>query len=275
MIICLLLSISSLKAQNPDYNTILSEIDADIKIADGYDRARNTRINDLKGSLMFYPSDSARYYTHRALYEEFKEISNDSALVHIEKAIEIADKLGRKDLRASALASMAMQCAIAGLYYESRMMLNDVDTSLLDNTSLIIYYRARWKTYRDLAQYTYVESLRVQYEGWANAAIDSIVARAPKNSDFYYRFMGEKLLDAGNFNEALDLSNHWLSMIAGDTRRLASAMYERHKIFKSLNQHEDMKLSLALSGLYDLRNGIKDQFSLFTLARYLKDDGDT
>ena len=76
------------------------------------------------------------------------------------------------------------------------------------------------------------------------------------------------------YQEALDISDKWLSQVVDGTHESAYAAFYRSMVFDKLNNNRQVRYWLGKSALDDIESAVYDQASLLMLAERLCEDGD-
>ena len=249
-------------------------IDKAMARADAYFERREARIDGLKSRLQGSREPARRYALEFSLYEEYRGLSNDSALAYIERAAATAAARGDKASAGKCMALEACQCSMSGLYAEALVMLDRVDLRSLDSVGLPLYYHARSHLYGEIAAHTAVPSMKSGYAGLSSAYEDSLLAVTGEDDALYLQHMEKRMFAAGDYYGALRYNEKWMRLRGHVPTEFAVIAFYRYLDYKMLGNKAEWTYWLAMSALGDIRNGTTDQASMWELAQHMYTTGD-
>lgn len=249
-------------------------IDKAMAGADAYFERREARIDGLKSRLQGSREPARRYALEFSLYEEYRGLSNDSALAYIERAAATAAARGDKASAGKCMALEACQCSMSGLYAEALVMLDRVDLRSLDRVGLPLYYHARSHLYGGIAAHTAVPSMKSGYAGLSSAYEDSLLAVTGEDDALYLQHMEKRMFAAGDYYGALRYNEKWMRLRGHVPTEFAVIAFYRYLDYKMLGNKAEWTYWLAMSALADIRNGTTDQASMWELAQHMYTTGD-
>lgn len=275
ILLIILLLLSALGADaGSRIDSVYKVLDKAIANADAYVARRTARIDSLKALLAKERKQAARYNLEFRLYEEYKALSNDSAIGYLERAMATATKTGDMAARSECLALEAYQCSASGMYMESHDLLRSVDKAALDSAGLALYYNACAHLYGELGYYSAVKKLRSRYLEMSNMYIDSLLAVTGSNDPLHLRYMEKRMYEAGDYYGALLYNDKWMRQSGSIPTEFAIIAFYRYLDYKMLGNERECIYWVAMSALADVRNGTTDQASMWELANYLYTVGD-
>ena len=249
-------------------------IDKAMARSDAYFERREARIDGLKSRLQGSREPARRYALEFSLYEEYRGLSNDSALAYIERAAATAAARGDKASAGKCMALEACQCSMSGLYAEALVMLDRVDLRSLDRVGLPLYYHARSHLYGEIAAHTAVPSMKSGYAGLSSAYEDSLLAVTGEDDALYLQHMEKRMFAAGDYYGALRYNEKWMRLRGHVPTEFAVIAFYRYLDYKMLGNKAEWTYWLAMSALADIRNGTTDQASMWELAQHMYTTGD-
>lgn len=249
-------------------------IDKAMAGADAYFERCEARIDGLKSRLQGSREPARRYALEFSLYEEYRGLSNDSALAYIERAAATAAARGDKASAGKCMALEACQCSMSGLYAEALVMLDRVDLRSLDSVGLPLYYHARSHLYGEIAAHTAVPSMKSEYAGLSSAYEDSLLAVTGEDDALYLQHMEKRMFAAGDYYGALRYNEKWMRLRGHVPTEFAVIAFYRYLDYKMLGNKAEWTYWLAMSALADIRNGTTDQASMWELAQHMYTTGD-
>lgn len=271
ILLCLYLA-SPVKSVNLD--SIYKSLDMEIRLSDKYISEHENKISTLKEMFEKVESLKEKYKISFEIFKEYKSYINDSALVYLDKSIEIAEKIERYDLSNNCKSLLAFQCSTSGMYNESLDIINSINKNELNKEGLGNYYIACNHLFGELSFYTKLSKLKTIYADKALAYRDSILLFVDPNNEDYLLRKELQYVNENRYKEALDINNKRMGMVKYGTHEYAIVSYYRSQIFRSMNELDSVKCLLALSAISDIRNSVMDHASLLNLAELLNKDGD-
>ena len=272
--ILLMLLAAAQAAAEGKADSVYSLIDKAMAGADAYFERCEARIDGLKSRLQGSREPARRYALEFSLYEEYRGLSNDSALAYIERAAATAAARGDKASAGKCMALEACQCSMSGLYAEALVMLDRVDLRSLDSVGLPLYYHARSHLYGEIAAHTAVPSMKSGYAGLSSAYEDSLLAVTGEDDALYLQHMEKRMFAAGDYYGALRYNEKWMRLRGHVPTEFAVIAFYRYLDYKMLGNKAEWTYWLAMSALADIRNGTTDQASMWELAQHMYTTGD-
>lgn len=249
-------------------------IDKAMAGADAYFERREARIDGLKSRLQGSREPARRYALEFSLYEEYRGLSNDSALAYIERAAATAAARGDKASAGKCMALEACQCSMSGLYAEALVVLGRIDLQSLDSVGLPLYYHARSDLYAGIGAHTAVPSMKCKYADLSSAYEDSLLAVTGEGDALYLQHMEKRMYAAGDYYGALRYNEKWMRLRGHVPTEFAVIAFYRYLDYKMLGNKAEWTYWLAMSALADIRNGTTDQASMWELAQHMYTTGD-
>ena len=269
---------SSVSAQGIDEETNLStlyqQIDDAIDHSPHYVAKRLKNIDDTRKLFISERSLEKRFTLAEQLFELYKPYKNDSALQMADLCISLADSLHRKDMVGLYLSRKAHQCSNAGMYVEAFDLLKMVDRQALGQEGLTKYYAAWMHVCGEIGAYTQQEDVRENYFALQDNYRDSVLAVAEEGSEEYLHLKMDVLNARQQFQDALEVSDSWLSKVDDGSHEDAYAAFYRSVVYSKLKNGHSQRYWLAKSALDDIKCAVFDQASLLMLADLLCEDGD-
>ena len=272
--ILLMLLAAAQAAAEGKADSVYSLIDKAMAGADAYFERREARIDGLKSRLQGSREPERRYALEFSLYEEYRGLSNDSALAYIERAAATAAARGDKASAAKCMALEACQCSMSGLYAEALVVLGRIDLRSLDSVGLPMYYHARSDLYAGIGAHTAVPSMKRKYAAMSSAYEDSLLAVTGEGDALYLQHMEKRMYAAGDYYGALRYNEKWMRLRGHVPTEFAVIAFYRYLDYKMLGNEAEWTYWLAMSALADIRNGTTDQASMWELAQHMYTTGD-
>lgn len=255
-------------------DSIYRQLDEAIGLSATYVAEKQKAISGLRRRLAAAGSDGERYVLSRQLYDEYMPYVTDSAIVYVQLAAELAERMGRPSTAGECRALLALQCSNSGMFDEAQAVLRMVDPARLDTAALGRYYEAYHHVYGELAFYSRVPDMKRLYEQRAAEYGERMLAVLPPESDASIVERERALLNAGRLRESMALNDAWLRQVEPGSHRFALTALYRYLEYKAAGDTVMMMRWIAESALADVRNAVMNQGSMWEIANQLMLQGD-
>ena len=219
-------------------------------------------------------SDERRYRLNEQLFELYEPYICDSAVVYMNRNIDLADRMGVPALRAGSRIRLSRLLSSTGMYMEAADVLREIARADLDSVLTTDYFGAWTKLYDELCGNTQDQRMKGRYRHLGEQYRDSIRLHTAPGRDPLRTMDEGQLMDEGRLEEALAQNDVRLEHVARGTRDEAVAYHLRALIYHRLGRDYDYRCSLACSATADIRGAVQDHVSLLLLAQALFNDGD-
>ena len=262
-------------AEKPDLDSLYHQLDKAIEQLDDRLAERQEQINSFKAQYTKAHEPMRRYLLAEDLFEAYRKLMNDSALVYGNLCIRIADEMGRADLKTESYIRLAQQYVESGAYGEAEKYFELVDAEQLRADDVkAAYFDGLNHLYGELAFYSSDADFKQQSYKRSDAYRDSIINMADTTSILWLSKKVSLLFTRNQFEEAMHYSDIWKTKVEPETPDYAYMAYIRSEIYRRLGNSDMERYWLASSANSDLRCGIMDQASLWMLAGKLSSEGD-
>ena len=260
--------------EEPNLEALYQQIDDAIDHSSQYVAQRLSKIGNARDMLQGASSNEEQLAVAEQLFELYKPFKNDSALYFADLCISLSDSLKLKNKVGLYRSLKAYQCSISGMYVEALDLLKGVDKQVLSNEELAKYYATWMHVYGELGSYSQQSSRREYYFGLQDSYRDSVLAVAVEGSEEFLHLKMDVLCARQLYQDALAVSEKWLSEVTDGTHENAYAAFYRSVVYDKLSNSQQLRYWLGKSALDDIKCAVNDQASLFMLAERLCDDGD-
>ncbi len=236
---------------------------------------KEARLARMKADLARETSAAGRYSSLRRLYEEYSAYQYDSAYAYVSQCINLAMTMGNESLLNESRLNLAHILSTACLMDKARSTLNQIDTTRLTPSQLVVYHR----TLTDLLIYQAEYMQGTQYaEEYVQQLIQvrrsAIAVNIPHDNINYLITQAECYADNKQYQRAIDL----LAKLVGDYHsgdRMYSIITSTMSFYYSqLGDKEQQMQYLIKSAESDLEGCIRENTSLRAIADRLFDEGD-
>lgn len=235
---------------------------------------KELKIAQLKKKLSNAANFEEEFWINKMLYDESFVFNADSAMKYVDRNIQIATELKKKDWQDEWLINRSFMFAATGLLKEAGEVLEKVDSTSLSDGLKLSYYYQRSYLYSHLGQYMGDQKQvnNKYYNEFENANKHMLALVRPKDP-LYWRCVAScnELSPEDSLFSALEnvvLSSHH------NTRLDAMNAYGLSNMYKRIGDKEKTMIYLIYSAMADLRVCNRDIASLQELSSLLYDAGD-
>lgn len=258
-----------------ELDSLLLELELNMKKRTEYDNAKELRIDNLKKlSAEDGITLKNKYFLFSKIITEYEKYSFDNALFYIENNIKIAKELDDDFLEKESKLILAKLLVKSGRYKESIDVLNKIDRMSLSKNLFDEYYYNFKEAYSGLSFYTTVTDSKKNYSILYKAYQDSLLQKLGPNSDESLALKEKELRDKREIKEALKINFKRLSQVEKGTPLYSLVTFERALLYQLNNNTNEQKKFLILSAISDIQTSIKDNASLTDLAMLFFKEGD-
>lgn len=235
---------------------------------------KELKIAQLKKKLSNAANFEEEFWINKMLYDESFVFNADSAMKYVDRNIQIATELKKKDWQDEWLINRSFMFAATGLLKEAGEVLEKVDSTSLSNGLKLSYYYQRSYLYSHLGQYMGDQKQvnNKYYNEFENANKHMLALVRPKDPLYWWCVAScNELSPEDSLFSALEnvvLSSHH------NTRLDAMNAYGLSNMYKRLGDKEKTMIYLIYSAMADLRVCNRDIASLQELSSLLYDAGD-
>ncbi len=258
-----------------DLDSVYRALDSAIKNKLIYDARREAKIAALKNLLQKAGRDYGRtFYLNDQLSETYKAYRYDSAAIYLNRNLDLAQKHNDIYRLDQTKLKLAYTFASAGMYLEAVNLIGMINRSKLSPDLVIDYYSACNHTYGEQGHYTQDRRTNQYYSRLAQNYKDSLMSILSHGSQLYLSFRETDAWNIKKFDEALRLNSMQMKGVKPNTPEYSIVCYFRSVDYKGKGDVKMEKYWLGLSAICDVKQAVKDQASLWTLADMLAQEGD-
>lgn len=270
-IILFLYSLATIVSANDIGNSYINELNKAINNKKYYDEKKEQKINSLKQLLHISDLSLAQEYDiNFKLSKEYRKYRMDSAVYYMEKNQDIAKKLNSMDVINETNLNLSLLYSATGMYLEAKDILNHIDRKSLSEKLVPLYFESNSQFYGHYAQ----SNDRHAYFQINEAYRDSLLTALDSSSVRYRITYAEKIFYQGQIEIAENRLLKLMDEIPEDDPDYAFVAYLLGKVYENKKKQDLQKKYFALSALSDIKNSIKDNASLQSLALVYYEEGD-
>ena len=235
---------------------------------------KELKIAQLKKKLSNAANLEYEFWINKMLYDESFVFNADSAMKYVDRNIQIATELKKKDWQDEWLINRSFMFAATGLLKEAGEVLEKVDSTSLSDGLKLSYYYQRSYLYSHLGQYMGDQKQvnNKYYNEFENANKHMLALVRPKDPLYWWCVASCNELSPGDSLFSA-LENVVLSS-QHNTRLDAMNAYGLSNMYKRIGDKEKTMIYLIYSAMADLRVCNRDIASLQELSSLLYDAGD-
>ena len=251
-------------------DSLYQVLDRAIDSAQIYLQWKTDELARQKDRLRLATTDNERFEWAKSLYEEYIPFDNDSAIAYQYACLDLADRLGRRDLYARTQLQLAEQLTESGFYNEARMHFEMVDTTAIDSAWRLVLLNSLIHLYNEMGYYSHDPRLTNEFYARKNLLSDSLLSLADSTTALWLQLRTIQLTtNTDSAALAMRYSDRWMEACQPDSRAFATMAFYRAVIFGMLGQTDMQRAWLVRSALIDVRKAIMDQGALWSLAELL------
>jgi len=252
-------------------DTLIVRLNKEINNKQQYDEQKQQKIAGLKQLLYMKDlSFEQEYDINDKLTKEYRKYMIDSAIYYMEKNRKIAHAVNDPRRITETDLSLSSLYSATGMYIESKNILNGIDKQTLSGDLLPLYYETYSQFYGHYAQ----SNNRHTYFQMNEAYRDSILSVLDPNSLKYQITYAEKMLYQNQLEIARRRLLNILEQLSENEPDYALVTYLLGVLYQRKHEEESEKKYFILSAIADIRNSIKDNASMQSLALLYYESGD-
>lgn len=236
-----------------------------------YDEQKEEKIHRHKDMLRLKElSKIQEFEINDNLSKEYFKYKLDSAIFYGERNLQIAKELHRDDLVNASKIQLSMYYSTSGMYIEAQEILKSINRETMEQNLLPEYYYSVSQFYGHYSQ----SNNNRKYMRLNEAYRDSLLSVLSPDSQEYQFTYAEKILYQGQIDIAEKRLLSLLSKTPEEDKDYAFITYLLGYLYKQKQKDELQKYYFALSAIADIKNAIKDNASLQSLALAFYESGD-
>ena len=284
-LVCLICSLhlaAVMYAARPHATTALDSLlniyDTEIESAESYTEERRNYIDSLKSSINMTLPESQIIIGK--LYIPYQ---CDSALFYLSQAANVTDQISAKEAKLYLIYLLAS----IGYYNEGFILSNNLQP--LPSVLLSQYYETLAHLHGEAFVYGKMEQLQQFHQQQAEAYKDSLfmvlqqkdltptyISRYGWKENEWLELKKRQLIQAReqrDYEQAIAISNQVLEYVAPNTHTYAIFAYETACVYNDMQDSVEYLAWLLRSSIADVRSGVCDNASSWTMASIMYEDG--
>lgn len=241
---------------------VLHRLNQTIEQSATYIQAKEQRITSLKKALKKASQPTEKYDLHKQLYTEYRKFKVDSAVAYLLKNEQIAIALNDAEKQDETHILLSKLYSVKGMYIEALQLLKAIDKHRLPKKSLCEYYDSCYALCSHYGQ----SINNSAYLSASNRYRDSLLLCIDKQS---LTFKVNSAIDeffTGDKNRAMQQFQQLLPQTTEEEPERAIIAYYLGLVEREKGNDDLQEYYFALSAIADIKNAIKDNASLQSLA---------
>ncbi|MEA5005956.1 MAG: DUF6377 domain-containing protein [Rikenellaceae bacterium] len=261
---------------NTGKDSVLLTLFETLNHKEDYVREKEQRIEDIK-KLLIMPdiSDKQRYILNNRIQEEYSAYQIDSATHYLECNMRLAYRMDNQFFMVDTKLKLSFMYWQSGKFFEAVQQIASINRSQLD-TMPVEYLYSYYNAYKRLYKY-YAEAQNDKnndYFRLSRIYADSLIIKASPDTRDYQLWIAEKLSEENKTKEAEAILANLLNNSSKEDHNRAILASILANIYKKEGNLELQKKYYALSAIYDIKNAVKENTSMQSLALILFKEGD-
>lgn len=272
----LLFILSSLVVSAQDFTDMLQELDESIDQRDFYSNEKHTKLEKLKANLRKaqFSGDSVGIYSaYQQLFQEYKTFKYDSAYYYLEKAKNIAFRMGDTSRIAVSRTQEGFILLSAGLFKEATDTLKQVCVERLSFQDKYTYYYTKARLYFDLAEYNDDQRFQIDYVRKGIRFLYTSLEYCEPESSRYWQSLSLTYLKKQEWEAARKAYQRWIDNYDLNPNLYAIATSSLSFIYSKLGREKPAVQYLVRAAVSDIRSATKENTALRNLANTLYHQG--
>lgn len=255
----------------------LSELDAQLERASGYDCAKRHDIDSVAALLKQTPqSDSSRLWElNTALGGLYRTFCSDSSALYHREALELAASLGNDSLTAESRMALAYADAASGLFLPSQRQLDLIDTAALTRGQRLDFNRVGRRLSANMLEYAKGNSeVTPQISRRNEHAEQYLIDHLPADDLERLFILAQNMHRHGDDRQALKIADRVLASTPKEGNLYGMTAYLRADIARAQGDEQAYGRYLALAAISDIKGSVKETMALTALAKWLYNQGE-
>ena len=251
-------------------NNLYKRLDSVIAHSAVYDSIKEKRLKDIQLGAKYVtnPADKLRIY--EKLVNEYSPYVYDSAMVYVQRGINLAKQTGNSDYCNRFLITKASLLIERGFYIEAKESLDNIEISQSDPKQNFLFNCAQSSLYYNLNAYCQKMEFSQHYNELFKEYIGKALYYCPKNSAMYYYMKGINLFFSGrSINEISASLNKAMQMSGPENHMYGRAAYALSKAYGKNKQFEQQERYLLLAAISDVMSSNNKSLALQDVALLL------
>ncbi len=269
--ITICLSIISARADN---TKLYKRLDSVIANRAEYEAKKEKRLHDIKNAINYVNNATDKLRIYERLINEYTPYKYDSAMVYVQKAINLAKQTNSSEYYTQYQILKARLLVYRGFYIEAKEILEKLEIPPTNRHINYLYNCSLSALYFNLNMSTKNTEYCQRYSTLFQKYIDKAIEYCPKKDAQYYYMKGVQLYSKGTIHDISTCFNKAMSLSKPDSRLYAMSAYVLSKTYDRSHQSELQERYLLLAAISDIMASTNEYVALQEVALSLYKDKD-
>ena len=270
--ITICLSIISARADN---TKLYKRLDSVIANRAEYEAKKEKRLHDIKNAINYVNNATDKLRIYERLINEYTPYKYDSAMVYVQKAINLAKQTNSSEYYTQYQILKARLLVYRGFYIEAKEILEKLEIPPTNRHINYLYNCSLSALYFNLNMSTKNTEYCQRYSTLFQDYIDKAIEYCPKKDAQYYYMKGVQLFySKGTIHDIITCFNKAMSLSKPDSRLYAMSAYALSKTYDRSHQSEQQERYLLLAAISDIMASTNEYVALQEVALSLYKDKD-
>ena len=274
LILTITICLSTISAR-ADNTQLYKRLDSVIANRAEYEAKKEKRLHDIKNAINYVNNATDKLRIYERLINEYTPYKYDSAMVYVQKAINLAKQTNSSEYYTQYQILKARQLVYRGFYIEAKEILEKLEIPPTNRHINYLYNCSLSALYFNLNMSTKNTEYCQRYSTLFQKYIDKAIEYCPKKDAQYYYMKGVQLFySKGTIHDIITCFNKAMSLLEPDSRLYAMSAYVLSKTYDRSHQSEQQERYLLLAAISDIMASTNEYVALQEVALSLYKDKD-
>ena len=274
LILTITICLSTISAR-ADNTKLYKRLDSVIANRAEYEAKKEKRLHDIKNAINYVNNATDKLRIYERLINEYTPYKYDSAMVYVQKAINLAKQTNSSEYYTQYQILKARQLVYRGFYIEAKEILEKLEIPPTNRHINYLYNCSLSALYFNLNMSTKNTEYCQRYSTLFQEYIDKAIEYCPKKDAQYYYMKGVQLFySKGTIHDIITCFNKAMSLLEPDSRLYAMSAYVLSKTYDRSHQSEQQERYLLLAAISDIMASTNEYVALQEVALSLYKDKD-
>lgn len=249
-----------------DNSKLYERLDSVIANRAEYEANKEKRLHDIKIGINYVNNATDKLRIYERLVNEYTPYKYDSAMVYVQKAINLAKHIDSSEYYTQFQIIKARLLACRGFYIEAKEILEKLEIPPTNRQLNYLYNCSLSALYFNLNISTKNTEYCQRYYTLFQKYIDKAIEYCPKKDAQYYYMKGVQLYSKGTIHDISTCFNKAMSLSEPDSRLYAMSAYALSKTYDRNHQSEKQERYLLLAAISDIMASTNESLALQEVA---------
>lgn len=249
-----------------DNSKLYERLDSVIANRAEYEANKEKRLHDIKIGINYVNNATDKLRIYERLVNEYTPYKYDSAMVYVQKAINLAKHIDSSEYYTQFQIIKARLLACRGFYIEAKEILEKLEIPPTNHQLNYLYNCSLSALYFNLNISTKNTEYCQRYYTLFQKYIDKAIEYCPKKDAQYYYMKGVQLYSKGTIHDISTCFNKAMSLSEPDSRLYAMSAYALSKTYDRNHQSEKQERYLLLAAISDIMASTNESLALQEVA---------